>query len=160
MRHSVFGSKLSRNAGERKRLFTVLVRDFITHDVMVTSLVKAKTVQPIIEKLVTRAKAGGDINKRRIMAVLGDRELTNRLIDEAKTRFANRTSGFTRLIKVGKRMGDSTDTAQLSFVDARVITEVIAPKKETNKEAKEVKKEKKEPVKKAPVKPVKKSTKK
>jgi large subunit ribosomal protein L17 len=144
MRHSVFGRKLSRTSDERKRLFTVLVRDIFKRDRIVTTIAKAKAVQPIVEKLITKAKAGGEINRRRIQALFSDRVLTDRLLDEAKTRFAKRNSGYTRIIKLGKRLGDATDTVLFSFVDDRVITEVIAPKKEkqaiTKKEEVKVKK--------------------
>lgn len=142
MRHAVFGRKLSRTKNERRRLLAGLARDLILRDGINTTLAKAKAVQPLVEKLITKAKKGNDIAKRHIYAVLTDRPVTERLMDEAKTRFAGRSSGFTRIIKLGKRLGDATDVAKLSFVDERVITDVIAPKKASNKEvAKESTKE-------------------
>jgi large subunit ribosomal protein L17 len=145
MRHSVYGRKLSRTKDARKRLFTGLVRDLFAHDRIVTSVAKAKAVQPIVEKLITKAKAGGEVNHRRIEALLLDRALTNTLFDEVKTRFAKRNSGYTRIIKLGKRMGDATNTALFSFVDERVKTEVIAPKKEGKNETKKVEAKGKKP---------------
>lgn len=150
MRHSVSGRKLSRNTDERKRLLAMLIRDLLVRDTIVTSVAKAKSVQPIVEKLITKAKSGTDSDERRVEATLGDRVLAAHLMDEAKTRFANRTSGFTRVIKMGKRQGDATDTAMISFVDVKVVTEVIKPKKEEKKIEKKTEKkvEKKESVKK------------
>jgi large subunit ribosomal protein L17 len=142
MRHSVFGRKLSRTTDERKRLFTGLVRNLLVCDKIVTSIAKAKAIQPIVEKLITKAKTGTDVNRRYIMGVLGDRSLTVRLIEETKTRFAPRTSGYTRIIKLGKRMGDATDTVLLSFVDERVTADVIAPKTQKEAPAKKEKVEK------------------
>ena len=140
MRHSVFGRKLSRTKNERRRLFAGLVRDLIIRDGITTTIAKAKAVQPVIEKLITKAKKGDEANRRRVDAVLTDRTITARLFEEAKTRFASRTSGFTRIIKLGKRRGDATDTALLSFVDERVVVEAIAPKSPSRRSAEEVEK--------------------
>lgn len=127
MRHSVYGRKLSRTKNERRRLFAGLVRDLLTHNRITTTVAKAKAVQPMVEKLVTKAKEGSDANFRRVMAILTDRTLVKQLFDDAKTRFAGRTSGFTRIVKAGRRLGDATQTAILSFVDERVIAQTIAP---------------------------------
>jgi large subunit ribosomal protein L17 len=127
MKHSVSGRKFSRTKDERKRLFAGLVRDMLLRDRIITSLAKAKAAAPIVEKLITKAKAGGDVNRRQVEAFLANRSLTTRLFEETKTRFGSRTSGYTRITKLGKRLGDSTDIALLSFVDERVKTEVIAP---------------------------------
>lgn len=126
----------------------MLVRDLLVRDFMVTTIAKAKSIQPIVEKLITKAKAGSESDGRRIEAALGDRVLAEKLMEDAKTRFANRTSGFTRVIKVGKRLGDATDTAMISFVDAKIVAEVIKPKKEEKKVEKSSKVEKKASVKK------------
>lgn len=133
MRHSVFGRKLSRTKNERRRLFAGLIRDLLIHDKIVTSVAKAKTVQPIVEKLITKAREGSEANRRRVLAVLSDRGLTDKLFDEAKTRFTTRTSGFTRIIKAGLRLGDATQTAILTFVDERLIVEVVKSEKEEKK---------------------------
>src|SRR4030042_4233531 len=129
MRHSVYGRKLSRTKDERKRLFQGLARDLLIHGFVRTTLAKAKAVQPLVEKLVTKAKKGKEVHRRQVLAVLANRPLTNQLFEDAKTRFANRTSGFTRVIKVGKRLGDAADEALLSFVDEKIKTDIIAPPK-------------------------------
>jgi len=121
MRHSVFGKKLSRTKNERRRLFAGLVRDLLIRDRIVTTLAKAKAVQPIIEKLISKAKKGAETHRRQVLAVLPERTLVAKLFDDAKTRFGSRTSGFTRIIKAGLRQGDATQTAILSFVDDKVV---------------------------------------
>ena len=134
MRHSVFGRKLSRTKNERRRLFAGLVRDVVLHNAVTTTVAKAKAVQPLLEKLVTKAKEGTENSRRAVEAVVTDRKIVSILFEDAKTRFANRTSGFTRIIKSGIRRGDSTDTAILSFVDEKVVVEVIkATKTEVKK---------------------------
>lgn len=144
MRHSVFGRKLSRTKNERRRLFSGLVRDLLLRDRIITSLAKAKAVQPMIEKLISKAKNGSEANRRRVLAVLSDRKLTQKLFEDAKTRFSSRTSGFTRIVKAGLRLGDATQTVVFSFVDEQPIVPVSSPKlPKLSKRSKLHKKEKK-----------------
>lgn len=140
MRHRVFGRKLSRNTDERKRLLINLARELIKRGQIKTTLAKAKAVQPMVEKLVTRAKKGKD-TQNLVFKVLGNKESTVKLMSDAETRFSKRTSGFTRIVKMGKRMGDATEEALLMFVDEEVKAEVVAPKKETEKPKETIKKE-------------------
>lgn len=140
MRHSVFGRKLSRTKNERRRLFAGLTRDLLTRDRIVTTIAKAKAVQPLIEKLITLAREGSEVSRRRVMAVLTDRPITDKLFDQAKSRFTARTSGFTRIIKAGVRQGDATKTAILSFVDEPVVVELPKSSPTSPKSLKKVKK--------------------
>lgn len=133
MRHSVFGRKLSRTKNERRRLFAGLTRDLLTRDRIVTTIAKAKAVQPLIEKLITLAREGSEVSRRRVMAVLTDRPITDKLFVQAKSRFTARRSGFTRIIKAGIRQGDATKTAILSFVDEPVV---VQPPKSSLKKVK------------------------
>lgn len=125
MRHSVFGRKLSRTKNERRRLLQSLARDAIIHGSIRTTLAKAKAVQPMVEKLVTLAKKG---SKGEVEKILASKDIEKLLHDDVKTRFANRSSGFTRIIKLGKRLGDATEEVFLQFVDERVEAEVVKPK--------------------------------
>lgn len=119
-------------------MFQGLARDVIIHGSIKTTLGKAKAVQPMVEKLVTMAKNG---SVREIEKTIASKDIEKLLNDDAKTRFANRMSGFTRIIRLGKRLGDSTEEVYLQFVDERVKAEVVKPV-----------------AKKAEVKPVRKST--
>jgi len=121
MRHSVFGRKFSRTKNERKRLLQGLVRDLLIHGTIRTSLPKAKAAQPIIEKLITKAKNGSQASLIQIKKVLASKDIENALIADAKTRFGNRDSGFTRIIRLGKRMGDATEEVLFQLVDAKPI---------------------------------------
>ncbi len=118
MRHGVYGRKLHRTVDERRRLFMILLRSLFGEGKIVTTIAKAKAIQPMAEKLITKAKGATNADMRQIRKVLADRVTVGILMDWAKTRFANRTSGFTRLIRVGRRLGDASETVQMSFVDA------------------------------------------
>jgi large subunit ribosomal protein L17 len=111
-------------------------------------------VRSLVEKLVTRAKRGGNMDVNRVRSEIADAKTERVFLSEAKTRFAARTSGYTRIVKFGPRAGDSSEEVLLSFVDARPapIKAEPAVKKETVK---------KETVKKTPgKKPVKKTVRK
>ncbi|MEK7141294.1 MAG: 50S ribosomal protein L17 [Patescibacteria group bacterium] len=142
MRHSVFGRQLSRDKNERRRLLQGLARDLIHHGLVRTTLAKAKAVQPLIEKLVTSAKKSFGGGSRRsaspqqqVRKVLSDKVTEQLLMADAGTRFAARQSGFTRIVKLGPRIGDNAEEVMLQFVDERVVVEVV---KTAEKDAKAV----------------------
>jgi len=116
MRHSVFGRKLSRTKNERRRLFQGLTRDLIIHGSIRTTLAKAKAVAPLVEKLVTLAKKG---SAKEVKKVLASKDIEKSLLADAKTRFAGRNSGFTRIIRLGKRQGDATEEVLFQLVDVK-----------------------------------------
>jgi len=119
--------KFSRTTNERKRLLQGLVRDLLIHGTIKTSLPKAKAAQPIIEKLITKAKDGSRVSLNQIEKVLASKDIESALIADAKTRFGNRTSGFTRIIHLGNRLGDSTEEVLFQLVDEQVKVEVVKP---------------------------------
>lgn len=128
MRHSVFGRKLSRTKNERRRLLQGLVRDLLVHGSITTSLSKAKAAQPMIEKLITKAKNGSQASLNQMEKVLASKDLEKELLADAKTRFGTRTSGFTRIVHLGQRLGDATEEVLFQLVDEKVKVEVVKPK--------------------------------
>lgn len=131
MRHSYFGRKLSRNTNERKRLLSGLLRDFIIRGSIITTVAKAKSAAPLMEKLITKAKVGTEQKRREVAAVLPYREVVKKLWEEGRDRFSGRTSGFVRIVKLGKRRGDASEMAKMVFVDAPVVVpEMATPVKE------------------------------
>ncbi len=123
MRHSIKGKKLSRTTDARKQLLRNLVRELIFHGEIRTTLAKAKAAQGLVEKLVTKAKKGSRAQLNRLRSELANREAEVMLLSDAKGRFSPRTSGYTRIIKLGPRMGDGAEEAILSFVDLRATTQ-------------------------------------
>lgn len=141
MRHNVYGAKLSRTKNERRRLFQGLVKDLIKHGIIETSLAKAKAIQPMVDKLITKAKQGKTGQFRTVQRTLADKDIAKLFLSEIQTRFINRSSGFTRIIRVGQQIGDATEQVRLQFVDERVVTEIVSPTpipKEDNKTKKQL----------------------
>jgi len=87
--------------------------------------------------MVTRAKKGTQFAYRLTLAELGNADVAKQLIEDAKTRFSGRTSGHTRILRFGLSGSDARDLVQISFVDPRIVQEVIQPKVE-KKEKKEI----------------------
>jgi len=118
MKHGVFGRKLGRNKDERRRLFVILTRSLLETGRVRTTLAKAKAVQPAVEKLITKAKRGTSGALRQITKTLSDSGAYNKLLEMAKVRFTGRTSGYTRIVRLGARYGDASEMVYLEFVDA------------------------------------------
>ena len=123
MRHRVAGYKLGRDASQRKALWRGLITELFRHDRISTTEAKARSMRGEAEHLITVAKrglaAGGNpVHARRLAArVIMDPEVTKRLFDEVAPRFTDRPGGYTRLVKVGPRLGDGADMAVLELVE-------------------------------------------
>ncbi|MDO8451540.1 MAG: 50S ribosomal protein L17 [bacterium] len=127
MRHAYFGRKLSRTKNERRSLLRNLSRDLLLHGKIRTTLAKAKAVQPMIEKLITKAKIGTDQKKREAYAELPSKEAIVQLFKRSSGQFTKRTSGYTRITKLGPRKGDSGEEVLIGFVDEDTPAEAPAP---------------------------------
>ncbi|MBM3209025.1 50S ribosomal protein L17 [Candidatus Shapirobacteria bacterium] len=138
MRHRVFGKKLSRRESERLALAKGLLKALFSVEKIATTLAKAQMVSPLAEKLVTAAKNPTLANRRKILAALGDEELTARLIGQIAPRFKERKGGFTRIIKLGRRSGDDALMVRLGLVEGNGKEDTkVAKEAEPIKEEKE-----------------------
>lgn len=124
MRHKLAGYKLGRSTGARVALRRNLVRQLFTHDRIRTTKAKAAAIRGEAEKMITIARnssAGSDAAKvaarRQVMSKLGDDSTVKRLFDEVAPRFANRNGGYTRVVKLGPRLGDSAEMVILELVE-------------------------------------------
>jgi large subunit ribosomal protein L17 len=124
MRHSVAGYKLGRTKGARIALRRNLIKQFFTHERIQTTKAKAASIRGEAERLITIARNSANgtdadkVNARRLVASkLGDDRMTKRLFEEIAPRFANRNGGYTRVLKLGPRMGDSAEMVLLELVE-------------------------------------------
>lgn len=93
-----------------------LVASLIAAEAITTTEAKAKAMRPVAEKLITKAKKGGQHNHRQILAHLGDPEIADKLIVDIGPRYANRPGGYTRILKLGPRYGDNAPMARIELV--------------------------------------------
>lgn len=117
MRHSIRGRKLGRTSAHRRAMFRNQLASLIEHERIVTTLPKAKELRPLFEKMVTKGKKGTVDARRRVRRMVTDRTLVKKLFDDIAPRFAERTGGYTRIVKIGPRKGDGAEMAVLSLVD-------------------------------------------
>lgn len=125
MRHRIKGYKLGRNGAQRKALFSNLVRELYIHERITTTEAKARAIRGDAEKLITKAKRGmaEDGNRvhaqRQVVAYLKDKGVAHKLFEDIAPRYADRNGGYTRIVKIGKRQGDSADMAVIELVEGK-----------------------------------------
>jgi large subunit ribosomal protein L17 len=118
MRHQMAHRKIGRTSAHRAALFRNQLASMIENERIVTTLVKAKELRPIVEKMVTLGK-NDSVHSRRLAArSLPENDvLVRKLFEKVSPRFAQRPGGYTRIIKLGPRRGDGAEMAILEFVD-------------------------------------------
>lgn len=116
MRHRAKGRQLSRTASHRKALLANLATSLFRHDRIQTTEAKAKELRPYAERLITLARRGDLHARRQIERRIKDREVSQRLFTEIGKRFAARPGGYTRIVKLGHRVGDGADVARIELL--------------------------------------------
>ena len=117
MRHQRKGRRLGRDASHRKALYSNLTGALVTHGRIKTTLAKAREVRPIAEKMITLGKRGDLHARRQALAALRTNDVVHHLFAEVAPRFADRPGGYTRIVKLGPRLGDAADMVYLELVD-------------------------------------------
>lgn len=134
MRHQMAHRKLGRTSAHRAALFRNQLASIIENERIVTTLIKAKELRPIVEKMITLGKNDSVHARRQAARSLPENDfLVSRLFEEVSPRFAQRPGGYTRIIKLGPRRGDNAEMAILEFVDYERKTE--APEEKGKKKA-------------------------
>lgn len=140
MRHRVKGRRLSRDMGHRNALRKNLVTDLLAHEQIITTEAKARTIRPITERIITKAKRGlvkgqenaaAEVHARRLVASriirwrttqdedgdLVEVDIVKKLFNEIAPRYATRPGGYTRIVKLGRRPGDNAKMAVIMLVE-------------------------------------------
>jgi large subunit ribosomal protein L17 len=117
MRHGDKIKNLSRTASHRKALLNNLACQLIQHKRIVTTLAKAKALRVFIEPLITKGKENTTHQRRVVFSYLQDKEAVTELFGTVAERVAGRPGGYTRIIKLGTRIGDNAETALIELVD-------------------------------------------
>ena len=123
MRHRNSGKRLGRNTSHRKAMLRNMVTSLLEHEKITTTDARAKELRPLAEKLITLAKRGDLHARRQATEVIRDRKVVAKLFERIAPRFADRPGGYTRIIKLGHRLGDNAALSLISLVE-----EACAPK--------------------------------
>ena len=122
MRHRKSGKQLNRNASHRKAMFKNMTCSLVEHEVIKTTVPKAKELRRFAEPLITLAKEDSVANRRLAFARVGSKAVVCKLFSDLGPRFQDRPGGYTRILKAGFRAGDAAPMAYIELVD-RVISE-------------------------------------
>jgi large subunit ribosomal protein L17 len=117
MRHHLSGRQLSRNSAHRKALMRNMAAALIRHETIRTTLPKAKELRRVVEPLITLGKADSLAGRRLAFSQLRDAEVVRKLFEEVGPRFRSRAGGYTRILRMDPRPGDSAPMALMQFVE-------------------------------------------
>jgi len=125
VRHHRSGRKLGRDASHRKALYANLAGALIEHGRIKTTAAKAKEVKPIAEQMITLGRRGDLAARRQASSVLRSKDVVHVLFAEVAPRFAERPGGYTRIVRIGRRLGDAGETALLELVKSPELKEKL-----------------------------------
>lgn len=124
MRHKLKGRKFNRTSAHRKAMFQNMSNSLIEHEIIRTTLPKAKDLRSVIERLITHAKNHDTVAARRLaFARLRDDTAVSKLFGELAPRYKERNGGYVRVLKCGYRVGDKAPMAYIEFVDRPMSNE-------------------------------------
>ena len=126
MRHRKSGRKLGRNSPHRKAMFRNMATSLVRHEMIKTTVPKAKELRRVVEPLITLAKTDGVANRRLAFDRLRDKEAVGKLFTDLGPRFKDRPGGYLRILKTGPRPGDAAPMAIVQLVDGPAGSEAEA----------------------------------
>lgn len=142
MRHRVRGRKLKRTASHRAALMRALATSLLKHKRIKTTLAKAKEARSFVEKIITKAKKGDLHSRRLVMSEIKDKDVIKELFSEIVNNIDERPGGYTRVVKLGTRLGDAAQMAILELVDYNEAANLKAEERKSQREQKAKEKEK------------------
>jgi large subunit ribosomal protein L17 len=110
------GRRLGGDAAHQKAMLGNLVASLIAAESLVTTEAKAKALRPVAEKCITAAVKGGVHRQRNVVALIRDKDMAHKLFAEIAPRYSDRPGGYTRILKLGPRLGDSAPMARIELV--------------------------------------------
>ena len=125
MRHRYSGRKLSRTGAHRRAMFRNMTASLVEHELIKTTLPKAKELRRVAEPLITLAKKDSVANRRLAFSRLQDKAAVGKLFSELAPRYENRPGGYIRILKCGFRSGDAAPMAYVELVDRPEVEEAV-----------------------------------
>ena len=135
MRHNKSFNHLGRQAGHRKAMLSNMASSLILHKRIETTLAKAKALRGYVEPLINRTKADSTHQRRMVFSYLQNKEAVKELFGDVAAKVANRPGGYTRILKLGRRMGDGAEMVMMELVDYNeaMLKETTAKKAKTTR---------------------------
>jgi len=143
MRHRLAGRKLGRTSSHRMAMLRNMVTELLDKEKITTTISKAKALRPFTEKMITLGKRGSLHARRQALSVIRKKSVVHKLFDSLGPRYADRNGGYTRIVRLGYRKGDSAERALIELVGSDVSEETV-DKEASKKSQSKTKSEKKE----------------
>lgn len=118
MRHRKSGLKLGKTTSHRQSMFKNMVTSLFKHDRIRTTDVKAKELRRWADHVITLAKRGDLHARRQVMNIIRDKSLVHQLFESASEKYSNRSGGYTRIVKIGRRAGDAAPVSLIELIDS------------------------------------------
>lgn len=138
MRKNVFGRKFGRDANQRRALFKGLMSSLVIEERITTTEEKAKAIKGQVEKLVTKAKHANMQHALTLLQPYLSAQATKKMLSDIAPRFTDRPGGYTRIVRLGSRMGDNAEMVFIEWVEKPVIVADGGKEKKAKKSAKTV----------------------
>ena len=116
MRHRIAGKKLSRPTHHRMSMYYNLTSELLTHEKITTTEAKSKEVRGFTDKMITLGKTGSIHARRQALAMSGNKKIIDKVFNDLAQRYAQRSGGYTRTLKLGPRVGDGAPMVQIELV--------------------------------------------
>ncbi|MBR0572951.1 MULTISPECIES: 50S ribosomal protein L17 [Pasteurellaceae] len=126
MRHRKSGRQLNRNSSHRQAMFRNMAGSLVNHEIIKTTVPKAKELRRVVEPLITLSKVDSVANRRLAFARTRNKDVVAKLFNELGPRFKERAGGYTRIMKCGFRAGDNAPMAYIELVDRPEVAEEAA----------------------------------
>jgi large subunit ribosomal protein L17 len=124
MRHNKSGKRLGRNTPHRTAMLRNMVTSLFDHEKITTTDARAKELRKVADRMITLGKRGDLHARRQVLNVIRDQKVVAKLFDQIGPRYKDRPGGYTRIIKIGSRLGDNAPQSIIALVEEEMVTQV------------------------------------
>ena len=126
MRHNKSGKRLGRNTPHRTAMLRNMVTSLFEHEKITTTDARAKELRKVVDRMITLGKRGDLHARRQVLSVIRDQKVVAKLFDQIGPRYKDRPGGYTRIVKVGSRLGDNAPQSIIALVEEEISPLVSA----------------------------------
>lgn len=123
MRHNKSGKRLGRNTSHRTAMLRNMVTSLFEHEKLTTTDSRAKELRKVADRMITLGKRGDLHARRQVLSVIRDQKVVAKLFDQIGPRYKDRPGGYTRILKLGSRLGDNAPQSIIALVDEEITTQ-------------------------------------
>lgn len=124
MRHNKSGKRLGRNTPHRTAMLRNMVTSLFDHEKITTTDARAKELRKVVDRMITLGKRGDLHARRQVLSVIRDQKIVAKLFDQIGPRYKDRPGGYTRIVKIGSRLGDNAPQSIIALVEEEMPTQV------------------------------------